>query len=276
MRRAKIVDLLTRSKCPDERSPGSITLATLTEGFYENTHNVHSAFACWECLRPRVLTKCLPFHIKLFGEQYPVMLVSPGRLYRANSEWASFFGVRSREHFETHRVGEQVLAMFPNKHKKWDLDAIILAQWNQMSDGGLMRECDFSPLFEKATEELKHQLGSILFKGKDLADVVTPEEVREILTWCLVSGYVSLNQHEKLSEHFAKYQLVLANEPITDYLCKHMHQTFTPAQSAVVNDMRDVVLDLVNSVLDPVLPIPVVLPVPLILHSRNKYSCVLM
>lgn len=269
--RANIVDLLTRFECPDERSRGSITLATLPEGFYENTHNVYSTFAKWERLRNKVSAKCLPFHIELFGEQYPVMLVSPGLLYRANSEWEMFFGVRSREQFETDRVGEQVLAMFRNTPKRFDIDDIVSKRWEQMSDGELMRECDFKPLFEEATEDLKNLLGSILFKGKDLADVVTPEEVREILTWCLVSGYLSLNQHKKLSEHF-----VPADEPITGYLCKHMHQTLTPAQSAVVNDMRDVVLDLVNSVLDPVLPVPVVLPVPLVLHSGNKFSCMMM
>ena len=193
--RAKFVDLLTSSECPDERTRGSITLATLPKGFYENTHGVHLAFAKWERLRNKVSAQCLAFHIELFGEQYPVRLVSPGRLYRANSEWEMFFGVRSQEYFVTNRVGEQVLAMFPNIPKRFDIDDIVSKQWTQMSGGGLIRECDFKPLFEEATENLKKLLGSILFKGKDLADVVTPEEVREILTWCLVSGYLSLNQH---------------------------------------------------------------------------------
>lgn len=277
--RGDIVELVNLTGCDercDERSPGSITLATLPEGFYGRTCNVYSAFAKWERLRNKVPALCLIFHINMCDEVCQVRLVSPGRVYRPNFEWERFFGVRSREHFETDRVGEQVLVLFPNKPRRFDINEIISERWKQMSGGVLMRESDYLRLFQEATKELKIRLGSILFKGKDLTDVVTPEEVREILTRCLVSGILSLNQHKKLSEHFVKHRLVPADEPITGYLCKHMHQTLTPAQSAVVNDMRDVVLDLVNSVLDPVLPIPVVLPVPLVLHSRNKSRCSLL
>jgi hypothetical protein len=275
-RQSIVASVISASKMPDERLPGSSTLATLPPNFFLLHEGAYRGFGKYKCLRERVPALTYRFEIELFDEVYTLTLVSPGPVYRANCEWESFFGVCSKKQFETNKVGDQVLVWFPNKPKRFDINAMILARWNQMYGKELMRECDFEPLFEEATKDLKNLLGSILFKGKDLADVATPEEVREFLTWCLVSGYLSLNQYKRLFEHFVKHRLVSADEPITGYLCKHMHQTLTPAQSAIVNDMRDVVLDLVNSVLDPVLPIPVVLPVPLVLHSRNKFSCMLM
>lgn len=270
-----VASVISASKTPDERHRGSATLCLLPPTVFL-CEGAYRGFGKYKCLRQKVPALTYMFEIELFDEVYTLTFVSSGPLYRANFEWENFFGVRSRKQFETNRVKEQVLALFPNKPAKFDIDAIIMKMWQQKCGGELMRECDFAPLFEEATKDLKNLLGSILFKGKDLAGVVTPEEVRALLTWGLVSGYLSFNQHKKLFEHFVKHGLVSADEPITGYLCKHMHQTLTPAQSAVVQDMKNLVLDLVNSVLDPVLPIPLDPLVPLVLHSRNKFSCSLL
>ena len=282
-RNSIVAFVISASETRDERRPGSATLATLPPKFFLLHEGAYQGFGKYKCLRERVPAQTFKFEIELFGKAYPTSLVSPGPVYRANFEWESFFGVRSKKQFETNKVGDQVLALFPNTPTQFDTHEIVCKLWKKMYGDALMQPSDYPELHEEAIRELTLMVTSILFKGKDLTGVVTPEEARQVLAWCLVSGLLSLNQHKKLFKLFVKHRLVPAGEPITGYICKNMRQALTPEQSALVNDMRNVVLDLVNSVLNPVLPVPLVPLEPLVplvplvpLYVRRSSRCSLL
>ena len=232
----------------NERERGSISVCTGPRDFLSRAC-VHPAL--WKLVHPtsNVSGRGLEFYIILFGEMYPVKIIWPGP-YRKKWEWESFFDATTPERYE--QVKDLALAILPNKDLGFCYKERALQLWKKQFSGQ-MREIDVKPLLSKALGDLKSEMEKLFFQDRDVSHVATSKEAIDALLWCQVTGFLSLSQHTLLVQHFVKHGLLSAEESIRDHLFENLQQRFSPDESKLVQDMRELVLELADRVVEPVI-----------------------
>lgn len=244
-----IRSIISASQLEDERRRGgSVSICTGPRDFLSGAR-VHKAL--WKLVHPtpNVSGRGLAFYIVLFGKMYLLEIIWPGP-YRKKWEWESFFNATTLEKYE--QVKGLALAILPNKDLRFCYKERALELWQKQFSGSML-ESDIRPLLSKALGDLKSEMKKLFFQDRDVSHVATSKEAIDAWLWCRVTGFLSLKQSDKLMQHFVKHGLLSPEESIRDHLFENLQQRFSPDESKLVQDMRELVLELADIVVEPVI-----------------------
>lgn len=241
-----IASIFSARELKDERGPGSTTVCTGPPGFLSRA-GVHRAL--WKPVfpMPNVSGHGLDFYILLFGEMYPVKIIWPGPP-RKKWEWESFFNATTLERYK--QVKDLALAILPNRDPGFCYKERAHQLWKTQFSGP-MRESDVRPLLSKALNDLKSEMEKLFFQDRDVSHVATSKDAIDALLWCRITGFLSVKQHDLLMRHFVKHGLLSPEESIRDHLFENLQQRFSPDESKLIHDMRELVFELADRVVEP-------------------------